>query len=48
MDAYYYVLMGALVVLFAYIAWTKPICGPGFVPSLAVGNGWVCLQGYKP
>lgn len=43
-----YIVMAAIVVVFAALAWTKPECASGTVASMAWGNGWVCLSGYKP
>ena len=45
---FYYLMMGFIIVFFGYLAWTKPVCNADTVPMFAFGNGWICVQGYKP
>jgi hypothetical protein len=33
---------------FLYLLWAEPTCRDGFVSMIGIGNGWVCVAGYKP
>jgi hypothetical protein len=43
----WWIIVGAVVFL-AFVYWTKPDCIGVNVPMFSIGEGWVCVPGYKP